>query len=150
MAAPGQLKFSAVVTATQIPIETLNRWSDRSLISMRGSDVKAGGKGHPRKFSLARVYQISIAHALTKLSISPSVAMKLAAKFEEPQRGRALGKLFPLGHTLLVARADGTGEIVQLAPDGDIQSLFTDDATVVVNLNGILSRVNQRIGSSIQ
>ena len=149
-ASAGTLKSAAVVAATNIPMAKLNRWSDRKIITMRSKDKKAGGKGVARGFSLGRIYQIAIAFELTKLKIPAKDAMALAAKFEEPQRGRELGKLFPLGHTLLVARTDGTGEIVNLPPDGDLQSLFTDDATVVANLNGIISRVTQRLGTTIQ
>ena len=75
--------------------------------------------------------------------------MTLAGKFEEPQRGRDIGTLFESGQTLLVAQSDGTGSIVNLQPEGDLGSLLTDDATVIVNINKIIADVNSRIKDPI-
>jgi hypothetical protein len=153
MPAPsGKLKSAAVVAATKIPMAKLNRWSDRNIIQMRASDKKATGKGDARGFSLARILQIAIAHALTKLKIPAKDAMAMAAKFtDEPQRGRELGKPFGTGQTLIIARSDGSSATVaNLAPDGDLSSLLTDEAAVIVNVNTIIAAVNRRIGSSIQ
>jgi hypothetical protein len=148
----GKHKSAAVVAATKIPMAKLNRWSDRKIILMRASDKKANGKGDARGFSLGRIYQIAIAHALTKLKIPAKDAMAMATKFtDEPQRGRELGKPFSTGQTLIVSRPDGSSpRVANLAPDGDLAALLTDEAVVLVNVNKIIAAVNLRIGSSIQ
>lgn len=144
MPAPDKFKKAAVVAATKIPIETLNRWDDRKIV-IPDSHERSPGKGHPRSYVLPVIYRIAIGHALTKLSIAPTTAMALASKFEEPQRGRDMGKVFELGRTLLVARSDGTGSVVNLQPEDDVGSLLTNNATVIVNINKIIADVNSRI-----
>jgi hypothetical protein len=92
MPASGSYKVSAAARAADIPIKTLNRDIDRKIIKIPGPDP---GKGYPRLFSLARVHEIALGHALTRLFVSPKVAMEIAAKFNEPQRGRPLDHRHP-------------------------------------------------------
>jgi hypothetical protein len=141
MPAHGKYKSAAVVAATKIPIETFNRWLDRKVCD---ADDKAHGKGHPRRFSLDCIYKVAIGHTLTKLSIAPTVAMALAQKFIEPQRGRNNGRLFDSGRTFLTATPNGVGSIINLQPDEDILS-YLQEATIVVDLGRIVSNVNSRI-----
>jgi hypothetical protein len=141
MPVDGRYKCAAVVAATKIPIETFNRWLDRKVC---GADEKANGKGRPRKWSLSRVHEIAIGHALTKLSVSPTVAMSLAHKFVEPQRGRDLGKPFDTGKTIMLVTQDGAGSIINLQADQDI-SPYLQEATIVVDLGKIISAVNARL-----
>ena len=140
-----QFKKTAIVDATTIPLGTLNRWDERKVIRVRGADQKATGKGRARKFSLARVYEIAIGHALTKLSVSATAAMEFAAKFNDPQHGRPIGSLFPIGETVLLINQDGTAAIHNVPPDGDVASLLQTEASIVVNLGAILARVNARL-----
>jgi hypothetical protein len=137
----GKYKSAAVVAATKIPIETFNRWLDRKVCD---ADDKAHGKGHPRRFSLDCVYKVAIGHALTKLAITPTVAMSLAQKFIEPQRGRNNGRLFDSGRTFLIATPDGASSILNLQADQDI-SHYLQDATIIVDLGKIVSTVNARL-----
>jgi hypothetical protein len=139
-----QFKKTAVVAATTIPLGTLNRWDERKIIKTRGADTKAAGKGRPRKFSLARVHEIAIGHALTKLHVGATAAMEFAALLNEPQHGRPIGGLFPIGQTVLLIAQDGTATIQNVQPDSDVDSLLTE-ANVVVNLDAIIARVNLRL-----
>jgi hypothetical protein len=142
MPASGSYKVSAAARAADIPIKTLNRDIDRKIIKIPGPDP---GKGYPRLFSLARVHEIALGHALTRLFVSPKVAMEIAAKFNEPQRGRPLGGIFPIGKTVLLATQDGTATIHNVQPDGDIDSLLKTEAAIVVDLGAIIARVNSRL-----
>ena len=143
MPASGKFKKAAVVAATKIPIATLNRWDDRKIV-IPDPHQRTPGKGHPRSYALPAIYRIAIGHALTKLSIAPTVAMALASKFEEPQRGRDVGKLFESGKTFMIVTSDGTASIINLEADQDI-SLFLQEATIVVDLGKIIATVNSRI-----
>jgi hypothetical protein len=140
MPAHGKYKSAAVVAATKIPIETFNRWLDHKVCD---ADDKVHGKGHPRRFSLDRVYKIAIGHALTKALVPPTAAMSLAQLFLDPQRGRALGRPFATGKTLMTI-TDGVGSVISLQADQDIAS-HLQDATIVVDLGKIISTVNSRI-----
>lgn len=141
MPARGSYKLTAAAKAADISPKTLNRNIDRKIIKIPGPDP---GKGHPRPFSLCLIHEIAIGHAITKLSVSPTVAMSLAHKFVEPQRGRNLGKPFGTGKTFLIATQDGCGSIINLQADQDI-STYLQDATIVVDLGKIVSTVNSRL-----
>jgi hypothetical protein len=140
MPAHGGYKLSAAAKAADIPIEALNRNFDRKVIKLPGP---APGKGHHRLLSLSNVHSIAIGHALTKLSVLPTVAMDLASKFLEPQRGRELGKPFESGKTLMLI-SDGIGSIINLQADEDIAA-YLQDATIVVDVGKIITNVNLRL-----
>jgi hypothetical protein len=141
MPARGSYKLTAAAKAADISPKTLNRNIDRKIIKIPGPNP---GKGNPRPFSLCLIHEIAIGHALTKLSVSPTVAMALAHKFVEPQRGRDLGKPFATGKTFLIATQDGSGSVVNLPADQDILP-FLQEATIVVDLVKIISAVNARL-----
>jgi hypothetical protein len=141
MPASGTYKLSDVAKAAGISPKALNRNIDRKVIKIPGPDP---GKGNPRRFSIARIHEIAIGHALTKLSIPPAAAMEIARKFTEPQRAREAGKPFEIGNTFLLVTPGGVCSIIGLAPDQDI-STFLQEATVVVNVGKIVKSVNERL-----
>jgi len=109
-------------------------------------DVKGGRieRTGPAPSARLLLILIAIGVALTKLSVTPAVAMILAQKFFEPQRGRKLGKPFDNGKTFMLVTTDGTASIINLEADQDI-SLFLQEATIVVDLGKIIATVNSRI-----
>jgi hypothetical protein len=133
-------KASAAAKAAGISSKVLNSNLDRKIIKIPGPEP---GKGHHRLFSLSKIHSIAIGHLLTKLAIAPDAAMRLADKFLEPQRGRALGQLFESGKTLMLITA-GSASIINLQADQDVAS-YLDDATIVVDVGKIISTVNQRL-----
>jgi hypothetical protein len=72
------------------------------------------------------------------------MAMKIAAKFNEPQRGRPIGGLFPKGRTMLLV-CDNAVSIHNVQPDGNIDSLLNTEAAIVIDLGAIITRVNSRL-----
>jgi hypothetical protein len=141
MPARGSYKLTAAAKAADISPKTLNRNIDRKIIKIPGPDP---GKGHPRLFVLPMIYEIAIGHAITKLSVAPTVAMALAHKFVEPQRGREMGKPFATGKTILLATTDGIGSIVKLDADQDLLPLIKESA-IVIDIGAIIQNVNSRI-----
>jgi len=72
--------------------------------------------------------------------------VSLATKFsDEPQHGRPLGGLFPVGETYIIATG-GVGSVVSVKPEEDVSALL-QDATIVVNVNKIISAINFEIGT---
>jgi hypothetical protein len=144
MPAHGGYKLSTAANAAGMSIKDLNRNVDRNVIKLPGP---APGKGHKRIISLQSACEIAIGHAITKVSkvcASPTMAMKIAAKFNEPQRGRPIGGLFTKGRTVLVVCND-TATIHNVQPDGNIDSLLNTEAAIVVDLGAIINRVNSRL-----
>jgi hypothetical protein len=144
MPAHGSYKIPAAARAADIPVKALTRNLDRQVIKIPGADKGRTGKGHPRLFNLLTIYNIAIGHALTRVSVTPTIAMALASKFLEPQRGRKLGQPFESGKTLLLVKADGVGSIINLHIDQDISS-YLDSATIVVDIGEIISTVHSRL-----
>jgi hypothetical protein len=146
MPAHGKYKSAAVVTATKIPIETFNRWLDRRVISLGGDDIPGDGRGRPRHFGRRTITKLAIAHKVSLLGVPANIAVRLASKFtDEPQRGRSMGELFEDGRTILLSTADGSGTIHNVEPDGDLDSLLSADAAIIVNIGAIISNVNLRL-----
>jgi hypothetical protein len=137
----GTYKTSDVAKAAGVPIKKLNRNLDRDVIKLPGPEP---GKGRHRSFNLPTIYSITIGHTLTKLKVPPTDAMKFAAKFLEPQRGRDAGKPFKSGKTLLLVNADGVGSVANLEADQDITS-FLREAAIVVDIGKIILNVNSRL-----
>jgi hypothetical protein len=137
----GNYKTSDAAKAAGVSAKKINNDIDRNVIKLPGPEP---GKGHHRRFSLASIYEIAIGHTLTKLKVPPTDAMKLAAKFLEPQRSRESGKLFMSGKTVLVLNTDGAGKIINLEADQDILS-FIRDAAIVVDIGKIISNVHERL-----
>jgi hypothetical protein len=140
MPAHGSYKMSAAAKAAGIPLKDLTRNLGRKVIRIPGPDP---GKGRPRLATLDTIYHIAIGHALIKVFVPPTAAMSLAQMFLQPQRGRALGRLFESGKTLLLV-TDGIGSIINLQIDQDI-SPHLRETTIVVDLGTIISKVNSRI-----
>ena len=143
MPAPGGYRLSTAATATGFSTKALSRNIDRRTV-VPDPRAAAPGKGNRRSFTLPSIYVIAIGRALTKLSVPPAVAMTLAQKFFEPQRGRELGKPFDTGKTFMLVTPDGTASIIKLEADQDI-SLFLQEATIIVDLGTIIATVNSRI-----
>jgi hypothetical protein len=142
MLAQGSYKISTVAEVTGMTTKALSR-NDRVL------KLEKTGKGNPIPFTHAKINEIAIGHAITKVSkvcASPTVAMTIAAKFNEPQRGRPIGGLFPKGRTILTV-CNNTVAIHNVQPDGDIDSLLKTDAAIVIDLGAIVNRVNSRLGT---
>src|ERR1700733_14253072 len=99
MPANGKYKSAAVVAATKIPIETFNRWLDHNVCD---ADDKVHGKRYPRLFGLDRGYKTASGHELTQALVPPTAAMSLAQLFLDQQCGRALGRRFAIGKTIML------------------------------------------------
>jgi hypothetical protein len=136
-------RLSAAATAAGISIKALSRNIDRGIV-VPETRKSPPGKGNHRSIDRCCIDAIAIGVALTKLSVTPAVAMILAQKFFEPQRGRKLGKPFDNGKTFMLVTTDGTASIINLEADQDI-SLFLQEATIVVDLGKIIATVNSRI-----
>jgi hypothetical protein len=137
----GSYKVSDAAKAAGVPVKTVSRDIDRGVIEIPGPDP---GKGHRHLLAPPTVYRIAIGYALTKLSVTPTVAMvDYASKFFEPQRGRKSGELFKTGKTLLLV-SDGACSIINLQVDEDIATQLKA-ATIVVDLGAIISNVNVRL-----
>jgi hypothetical protein len=140
MPAHGSYKVSDAAKAAGVAVKTVSRDIDRGVIEIPGPDP---GKGHRHLLAPPTVYRIAIGYALTKLSVTPTVAMTLAKMFLEPQRGRKSGKPFESGRTLLLV-SNGVGSIMNLQADEDITA-YLQDATIVVDISKIISKVNSRL-----
>jgi hypothetical protein len=142
MLAEGSYKISTVAEVTGMTAKALSR--NAGVLKLQNT-----GKGKPRPFSHAKLNEIAIGHAIAKISAvcaSPTVALNIAAKFNEPQRGRPIGGLFPKGRTILTVCND-TVAIHNVHPDGDIDSLLKTEAAIVIDLGAIINRVNSRLGT---
>jgi len=139
------LKKSDVIKATGIPLQQFQHWLDRRVIRLSGEDIPATGHGKPRGFGQRRVYEIAIAHRISRLGVPAATAVALAAKFNEPSCGRPIGGLFKTGKTVLIATPDGRGTIHNVQPDGNLDSLLNTEAAIVVDIGAIISNVNSRL-----
>jgi hypothetical protein len=141
------LKKLDVLKAIQIPNQTFQHWFDRRVVPLSGEDVPGDGKGKPRRFGVRTVTKLAIAHKISRLGIPANTAVSLASKFTDtPQHGRPIGGVFPDGLTYILATPDG-GSVVNVKPEEDVSSLL-QDATIVVNVNQIISAINFEIGIS--
>jgi hypothetical protein len=140
MPAHGSYRVSDAAKAAGVPVKTVSRDIDRGVIEIPGPDP---GKGHRHLLAPPTIYRTAIGYSLTKLSVTPTVAMAFALKFLEPQRGRKSGELFKTGRTFLLV-SNGECSIINLAIDEDIFS-YLQEATIVVDLNKIISTVNARL-----
>ncbi|MGY3588519.1 hypothetical protein ACVIGB_002522 [Bradyrhizobium sp. USDA 4341] len=149
MPARGKLKSAAVVAATNIPIETFNRWLDRKVIGLSGDDVPGDGRGKPRRFGLRTITKLAIAHKIARLGIPANIAVSLATKFtDEPQRGREIGCPFPAGRTVMTATLDGAATIHNVSPDGDVDSILKNEAALVVDIGSIIENLHFRLDTT--
>jgi hypothetical protein len=136
----GSYKVSDAAKAAGVAVKTVSRDIDRGVIEIPGPDP---GKGHRHLLAPPTVYGIAIGYALTKLSVTPTAAMSLAKMFLEPQRALKSGKPFESGRTLLLV-SNGVGSIMNLQADEDITA-YLQDATIVVDISKIISKVNSRL-----
>jgi hypothetical protein len=136
----GSYKISDAAKAAGVPVKTVSRDIDRGVIEIPGPDP---GKGYRHMLAPLTVYRLAIGYALTKLSVPPTAAMDFAKLFFEPQRGRKSGEIFKTGKTLMLI-SDGMCSIKNLQIDEDISS-YLHDATTVVDLGAIISKVNARL-----
>jgi hypothetical protein len=136
-----------VLKATSIPNQTFQHWYDRRVVPLSSDDCPGGGKGRPRRFGLRSIHKLAIAHRISLLGVPANLAVSLASKFTDmPQYGRPLGGLFPVGLTVIIATPGGTGTVVNLKPEEDIGTLL-QDASIVVNVNEIISKINFEVGT---
>ena len=140
------LKKADVLKATNISNQTFQHWLDRRVIGLSGDDAPGDGRGRPRRFGIRTITKLAIAHRISKLGIPANIAVTLASKFTDlPQHGRPIGGVFPIGLTYILATPDGSGSVVNLKPEEDISTVL-HDATIVVNVNQIISEINFDIG----
>lgn len=125
------LYFSGeVCEATGLDAITLQSWmggrTRKAVILMGAQDREAAGTGRPRIFTLMRVYQIAIAHALVRRGFDPHRAAGAALHFSDagrgpggwagdhnsPAPGRLPSQLFPdeAGETFLIIGEGPTPE----------------------------------------
>jgi hypothetical protein len=141
------LKKADLLKATKIPLSTFEHWTDRKLIKPSGEDVAGDGRGKPRQFGFRTMTKLAIAHKIALLGIPANKAVKLAEHFtDEPQRGRAIGSLFPIGLTYILATPSGSASVTNVKPEEDVSQLL-QDATIVVNVNQIIASINLEIGT---
>jgi hypothetical protein len=139
------LKKAELLRATKIPESTFEHWTDRKVIKLNGEDVPGNGKGKPRRFGFRTVKKITLAHKISQLGIPADRAVKLAEKFtDHPQSGRPHGDLFPIGMTYIIVTPDNA-TVVNVKPEEDV-GLLLRDATIVVNVNQIISKINLELG----
>jgi hypothetical protein len=142
-------KAADVVQATGISNEHLQRWLDRGLVSLNGCDTSTKGSGRPRLFSERRIYQIAIAHTLTRVGVGPSIALEMAAKFsDQSQPWRGPGELYPCGATVLLGLPGGVGKVVNVPPEHTIDDVLSElpgtdaEGAILVNCNRIVARID--------
>jgi hypothetical protein len=146
MPARGKLKSAAVVAATNIPIDTFNRWLDRKVIELSGDDIPGDGRGKPRRFGTRTITKLAIAHQISLLGIPANIAVSLAETFtDQPQRGRPMGCPFPIGKTVLTLTQGGEATIHNIAPDSDLDSILKNEVALVVNIGSIFENLHLRL-----
>jgi hypothetical protein len=139
-------KKSELLKVTKIPNHTFQHWFDRRVIPLSSDDDPGNGKGKPRRFSTRTITKLAIAHKISLVGIPANMAVALAAKFTDtPQYGRPIGGLFPVGVTYIIATPDGVASVTNVKPEGDVSHLL-QDATIVVNVNQIISKINLELG----
>jgi hypothetical protein len=147
MPADGRYKSAAAVAAIKIPKQTFNRWLDRRIIGLSQDDIPADGRGKPRRFCTRTITKLAIAHKISLTGIPANIAVNLASRFTDtPQHGRPIGQLFPVGTTYILSTAEGDSSVVNVKPEEDITSLLKD-ATLVVNVNQIISSIKFEVGT---
>jgi hypothetical protein len=140
------LKKADLLKAIKIPESTFEHWTDRKVIEPNREDLPGDGRGKPRRFGLRTAKKLAIAHKISQLRIPANAAVKLAEMFtDDSQIGRTAGDLFPIGVTYILATPSGSASVVNVKPEEDVSQLL-QDATIVVNVNQILSAINFEIG----
>jgi hypothetical protein len=134
-------KTTEAARAIGMPQHTLMSWLDRRVVALGGGDVDEGTSGRPRLLSMARVLQLALAHEMTKLGLNPTRAAEAAALFtDKSQPGRATGRPFTTGRTLLVVSATATEVINAPHAEADFgASIVVDCGAVVERLERALS-----------
>jgi hypothetical protein len=139
-------KKSEVLKATKIPNHTFQHWMDRRVVRLSPNDYPGDGKGKPRRFSINTATTLAIAHKISLLGIPANKAVTWARQFTEvPQHGRPLGQPFPIGTTYILSSPDGAASVVCVKPEENVGMLLKD-ASVVVNVNRVLSEINFELG----
>jgi hypothetical protein len=134
------LKKADLLKAIRIPESTFEHWTDRKVIEPNREDSPGDGRGKPRRFGLRTAKKLAIAHKISQLRIPANIAVKLAEMFtDDSQIGRTAGDLFPIGLTYILATPSGNA-VVNVKPEEDVSQLL-QDATIVVNVNQILSAI---------
>jgi hypothetical protein len=134
-------KTSEAARPIGMPRHTLMSWLDRRVVELGGGDVDEGSSGVPRLLSMPRVVQIAIAHEMTKLGLNPTRAAEAAALFtDKSQPGRATGRPFPTGRTLLVVSATAT-EVIN-APHAEPSNF---GASIVVDCGATVERIDRAL-----
>ena len=139
-------KKKDVLKATNISNQTFQHWFDRRVISLSPEDIPGDGPGNPRRFTEPTIIKLAIAHKISLLGIPANMAVTMASNFTDlPQHGRQHGQLFPIGLTAIVATPDGKSAVMNIMPEEDVTA-FLKDATLIVNINEIISNIKFPIG----
>jgi hypothetical protein len=143
MNSAGTWPLRTVALAADMKPRALRQWFETSVITLQGNDRKSTGPGDHCGLSRQRAYQAAIVQHLNKLGVSVSRAARVALEFTDSGNfGRPPGVLFEHGKTILFVGPDGAS--VKNIRAG---TLFSDvvngsDASIIVNLNGIVARVD--------
>jgi hypothetical protein len=114
-AAKTHFTAAEVESATGTPVPRQNQLIERGTVLPSRRDKQPNGSGDYRLMSIETVYQFAITATLARLGTSAKYAASSARKFtDQSQPGRAAGKLFPEGRTVLCLRS--TGPVVINAP----------------------------------
>lgn len=133
--------------ATGTPLATLQRYLQRSHITLQPCDVPSRGCGENRGYSLRRILQIALTTELTRLGIGPSRAAKAAFEFSDKGgTGRPVGELYPLGQTLLVGLPDGKSKVINVPPDKSISDVLSNDrAAFICDCGYVVAKVTEKL-----
>ncbi|MFC7700917.1 hypothetical protein ACFQX9_30075 [Bradyrhizobium sp. GCM10028915] len=139
-------KKKEVLKAITIPESTFEHWADRKLFGLAPDDFPGDGRGKPRRFGMRTLVKLAIAYRASLTGIPANLAVSLAEKFTDtPQHGRPLGQPFPIGTTWIVLSPSRKASVVNVKPEEDASALL-EEATIVINVNRIISAINFDIG----
>lgn len=136
--------------ATGTPRTTLQRYLQRSHITLQPCDVPSRGCGENRGYSQRRIIQIALTTELTRLGIGPSRAAKAAFEFSDKgSTDRPVGELYPLGQTLLVGLPDGKSKVINVPPDKSISDVLSKDcAAFICDCGYVVAKVLSNLSKS--
>ncbi|UGX97103.1 hypothetical protein G6321_00019000 [Bradyrhizobium barranii subsp. barranii] len=136
--------------ATGTPLTTLQRYLQRSHITLQPCDVPSRGCGENRGYSQRRIIQIALTTELARLGIGPSRAAKAAFEFSDKgNTGRPVGELYPLGQTLLVGLPDGKSVVINIPPDKSISDVLSNDsAAFICDCGYVVAKVLSNLSKS--
>jgi hypothetical protein len=162
-----QFPRDAACAAARIDLATLEDWASQVPPALPAAEDDKADPSRGPVLSFRQVMQVAIAADLVKLGFTPERAYVVAGRFSDMGDGspglhnevitkaRWPGQLYPVGFTILVARHDNeaanvlnVGRSTTFA-DMLTDSLWPDEAVVLVNINAIDRRVRGSLGLSI-